>query len=50
MKVPSLGVESDLQLVAYTMATAMQDPSHIYDLHHSSWQYGILDPLSEAKD
>ena len=28
----------------------MQDPSHIYDLHHSSRQHWILNTLSEARD
>ena len=50
IEVPRLGVESDLQLLAYTTATAMQDPSCICDLHHSSWQRQILHPLSEARD
>ena len=27
MEVPRLGVESEVQLLAYTTATAMQDPS-----------------------
>ena len=36
MEVPRLGVESELQLPAYTLATAMQDPSCICDLHHSN--------------
>ena len=31
-------------------ATATQDPSHIYDLHHNSWQCQVLNPLSEARD
>ena len=26
------------------------DPSHIWDLHHSSWQHQTLNPLSEARD
>ena len=50
MEVPRLGVESELQLLAYTTATAMPDPSHVWDLHHSSWQRRILNPLSEAGD
>ena len=50
MEFPRLGVKSELQLSAYTTATAMQDPSHIYDLHHSSRQRQILNPLSEARD
>ena len=28
----------------------MGDPSHVCDLHHSSWQRRILSPLSEARD
>ena len=50
MEVPRLGVKSELQLPAYTTATAMQDPSHIRDLHHSPWQHQILNPLSNARD
>ena len=33
MEVPSLGVESELQLPAYATATAAQDPSCVYNLH-----------------
>ena len=33
-----------------TPATATQDPSGIFDLHHSSQQCGILNPLSQAGD
>ena len=43
-----LWVESELQLLAYTTATAMRDPSRTW--HHSSWQCGISDPLSKARD
>ena len=49
-EVPRLGVESNLYLLAYTTATAMPDPNHIYDLHHRSRQHQILNPLSEARD
>ena len=35
MKVPRLGVELELQLRAYTTATAMQDLSLVFDRHHS---------------
>ena len=38
VEVPRLDVESELHLPAYSTATAMQDPSHIYNLHHSSQQ------------
>ena len=37
-------VKSDLQLPAYATSTAMQDPNHICDLHHSSQQCQILNP------
>ena len=50
MEVPGLGVESELQLLAYTTVTAMEDPSHSCNLHHSSWQHRILNTLSEARD
>jgi len=50
MEVPRLGVNSELQLPTYTTATSTQDPSRICDLHHSSWQHQIFNPLSEAKD
>ena len=36
MEVPKIGVESELQLPAYTTATAEQVLSLICDLHHSS--------------
>ena len=26
------------------------DPSHVCDVHHSSWQHRILNPLSKARD
>ena len=50
MEVPRLGVKSELQLLAYTTATAMPDPSRIFDIHHSSRQCQIPDPLNEARD
>ncbi len=50
MEVPRLGVRSELQLLAYATARATPDLSHIWDLHHSSWQYWILNPMSEARD
>ena len=49
-EVPRLGIESELQLPAYTTATATPDLSPICVLHHSSWQCWILNPLSEARD
>ena len=48
MEVPRQGVESELQLPTYAMATATWDLSLIFDLHRSSWQWWILNPLSEA--
>ena len=38
MQVSRLGAELELQLPAYTTATAMPNPSHILDLHPSLWQ------------
>ena len=32
------------------MATAMQDPSYLCDLHHSSWPCQVLNPLSKARE
>ena len=49
MEVPRLGVESELQLPAYAIATAMPDLSSIYKLH-SPRQHRILNPLSGVND
>ena len=50
MEIPRLGVLWELQLLAYTTATAVPDLSCICDLHHSSWQHQIFNPLSEVRD
>ena len=50
MEVPRLGVELELQLLAYATATAVQDPSHIFNLQCSSLQCWSLNPLSKARD
>ena len=50
MEVRRLGVESELQLLAYATATATLDPSCVRDLHRSLRQRRIPDPLSEARD
>ena len=50
MEVPRVWVESELRFPAYARITATQDPSHVCDLHHSSRQHWILNPLSEAQD
>ena len=50
MEVPRLGVESELQLPAYTTAEAIRDLSGVFNLHHSSRQHWILNPLIEARD
>ena len=47
---PGQGVELELEPPAYTTATAMQDLSHVHDLHHSSQQHQIFSPLSKARD
>ena len=50
MEVPRLEVPVELQLPAYTTATAVLDLSHVCDLQHSSQQHQILNPLREARD
>ena len=50
MEVSRLQVKSELLLPAYATATATQDPRHVCNLHHSSWQRQILNLLSQAKD
>ena len=50
MEVPKPGVESELRPPAYATAIATRDRIGICDLHHSSWQHRILNPLSEARD
>ena len=48
MEVLRLGVQSELQLLAYATATATPDPSPICHLHRSSQQCWILTTVSEA--
>ena len=49
MEVPRLGGQSELELPAYTTATAMRDPNFvIYTTAHSN--AGSLTPLSLARD
>ena len=50
MEVPRLGVKLELQLLAYATATATQDQSLVWDLHHSLWQLWILNPLIGDRD
>ena len=50
MEIPRLGVEWELQLLAYATAIATQHLSHIYNPYHRSWQCRILNPLSKARD
>ena len=50
MEIPRLSVQLELQLLAYTTATAKPDLSRIFNLHHSSWQHQILNPLRKARD
>ena len=45
LEVPRLGIESELQMLAYSPATAIPDPSYVSNLHHSSepcWIAGYL--------
>ena len=50
MEVSRLAVQSELQLQAYTTATATWDWIRVCDVHHSSWQHQIINPLSEARN
>ena len=50
MEVPRLVVQWELQPPAYATATATPDPSRVCNLHHSSQQCQIRNPLSEARD
>ena len=50
MKVYRLGVKSELHLLAYATATATPDPSGVCNLHCSSQQHPIFNPLSKARD
>ena len=50
MEVPRLGVKSELQLPPYTTATATWGSELCCDLHHSSQQCQIPDPLNKAMD
>ena len=50
MKVPRLGVKSELWLPAYITATATPDPSRLCHLHCSPRQRRIFNPLNRARD
>ena len=50
MKVPRLGVELELQLLACTIATETPDLSHVCDLYNTSQQSQIINSLSTAGD
>ena len=50
MKVPRPGVKSELQLLAFTTATATWDLNGVGNLYHSSRQHRIPHPVSEARD
>ena len=50
MEVPRLGIQSELQLPAYSRAAAMPDLSCVCAPHFSSQQRQILNPPSEARD
>lgn len=50
MEVPRLGVELELQMLAYTTATATRDPSRICDLRCILKPRQILNLLIEARD
>ena len=49
MKVPGLGVDSELQLPAYTTEQHKIRATSACSLHHSSWQGQILNPPSKGR-
>ena len=49
VEVTWLGVKLELQLLAYTTATATLDLSHLCNLHCSLQKHWILNPLSKAR-
>ena len=49
-EVLGIGMELELQLPAYTAATATPNPNHICDLCSGLQQHWILNSLSEARD
>ena len=44
------GLTQQVKDLAYATATTTPDLSHVYNLHHSSRQGRILNPLNEARD
>ena len=50
MEVHRLGVESELQMQAYTTATATPELSLVWDLHTGHGNAWILNTLSKARD
>ena len=50
MEVPRLGVKWELQLQAYTTATATQNLSCICNLSHNLGQHQILNPPEQGWD
>ena len=50
MEVPKARGQIGAAAEAYATATAIPDPSHIYNLGHGLWQHCILNTLSKARD
>ena len=49
MEVPRIEVKLELQLLAYTTATATRNPSRVCDLHHMDTSR-VCNPLSHNRD
>ena len=51
-EVPGLGVKSELYMPAASphCSHSKADISHVYNIHHSSWQHRILNPLNGARN
>ena len=50
VEVPRPGVRLELWPLVYTTTTATPDLSRVFDLHHSSCQHRILNPVSKTRD
>ena len=50
LEVPRLGVKQELQPASCATAIATWDLSRVCNVHHSSWQCRIVNPLSKARD
>ena len=49
--IENLGIDNIVKIKkAAAIARAESEASRVCDLHHSSWQHGILNPLNKGRD